>query len=134
MTGNRVGPVATGSANRFRALTAVRDGDGYVIGSRRSPDYLAVPEIGGRVVEWLRAGYDLDRCAELAEAAAGQPVDVGRFVAVLNDAGLLPEEAEVNDVTAPAGVRGRRVGWILFGPAALVVQLALGWPRSCCCW
>ena len=26
----------------------------------------------------------------------------------------------------PAGVRGRRIGWILFGPAGLVVQLALG--------
>jgi len=81
MTGDRVVPAPTGSAHRFRELTAVRDGDGYVIGSPRSPDYLAVPEIGGRVVEWLRAGHELNRCAELAAEMAGQPVDVAGFVA-----------------------------------------------------
>ena len=71
MTGTMVPAAAVG--NRFRELTAVRDGDGYVIGSPRSPDYLAVPEIGGRVVEWLRAGHDVARCAELAEARARRP-------------------------------------------------------------
>ncbi|HEY5846737.1 MAG TPA: hypothetical protein VIT42_08110 [Microlunatus sp.] len=126
MTGNRVGPVASGSANRFRDLTAVRDGDGYVIGSPRSPDYLAVPEIGGQVVEWLRAGHELERCAELAEAAAGQTVDVVRFVAVLDDAGLLPDETEARDDSAAAPVRCRRIGRFLFGPTGLVIQLVLG--------
>jgi putative peptide zinc metalloprotease protein len=126
MTGHRVAPVATGTVNRFRELTAVRDGDGYVVGSPRSPDYLAVPEIGGQVVEWLRAGHGLQRCAELAEAAAGQPVDVARFVAALDDAGLLPDETEVNGDAAAVPVRGRRIGRILFGPTGLVVQLILG--------
>ena len=52
MTGTKVR--ATAAGNRSGELTAVRNRDGYVIGSPRSPDYLAVPEIGGRVVEWLR--------------------------------------------------------------------------------
>jgi hypothetical protein len=126
MTGNGPTRSATGSVNRFRDLTAVRDGDGYVIGSPRSPDYLAVPEIGGQVVQWLRAGHDLNRCAELAEAAAGQTVDVVRFVAVLDDAGLLPDETAMTDAASPAPVRGRSIGGLLFGPVGLVVQLVLG--------
>ena len=126
MTGHRVAVAATGSANRFRELTAVPDGDGYVIGSPRSPDYLAVPQIGGQVVQWLRAGHDLDRCAELAETAAGRPVDVVRFVAALADGGLLPDAAEPTENAGPAPVRGRWIGRLLFGPAGLLVQLALG--------
>jgi len=126
MTGDRVVPAPTGSAHRFRELTAVRDGDGYVIGSPRSPDYLAVPEIGGRVVEWLRAGHELDRCAELAAEMAGQPVDVAGFVAVLEGAGLLPDDNAAADPGEPAAVRGRRIGRLLFGTAGLVAQLALG--------
>ncbi len=119
------GPRAAGSANRFRELTVVRDGDRYVIGSPRSPDYLAVPEIGGQVVQWLRAGHPLSRCADLAEAAAGQPVDVARFVAVLDEAGLLPADAEPTADAAVRPVPGRTVGRLLFGPAGLVGQLAL---------
>ena len=126
MIEQNTGPLAAGSANRFRELTAVRDGDRYVIGSPRSPDYLAVPEIGGRVVQWLRAGHSVSRCAELAQVAAGQPVDVARFVAVLDEAGLLPGDAEPETDTGPQPVRGRTVGRILFGPIGLVGQLALG--------
>jgi len=124
------------TANRFRELTAVRDGDGYVIGSPRSPDYLAVPEIGGRVVQWLRAGEDLGRCGELAEAAVGQPVDIARFVAVLDDAGLLPADTDVladaDVIVETAGavssrpVRGSRIGRFLFGPVGMLAQIALG--------
>jgi hypothetical protein len=120
------GPLAAGSANRFRELTAVRDGDRYVIGSPRSPDYLAVPEIGGRVTQWLRAGHSVSRCAELAQAAAGQPVDVARFVAALDEAGLLPADVEPVADADPEPVRGRTLGRILFGPVGLVGQLALG--------
>lgn len=113
------------SGNRFRDLTVVPDGDGYVIGSPRSPDYLAVPEIGGQVVRWLRDGHDVAQCAELAQVAAGQPVDVARFVAVLDEAGLLPDEATT--ATGPtAPVRGQRFGRLLFGPVGLAVQLVLG--------
>lgn len=123
------------TANRFRALTAVRDGDGYVIGSPRSADYLAVPEIGGRVVEWLRAGHDVDRCTDLAEAAAGQPVDVARFVAVLDAAGLLPDPAESPDSESDSEAAvpsdtphplARGIGRILFGPVGLATQGVLG--------
>ena len=126
MTRSQALPVVTGSANPFRELTAVRDGDGYVIGSPRSPDYLAVPEIGGHVVKWLRAGYELNRCAELAKAAAGQTVDVAGFVAALNDAGLLPEETSATDDAGPVKVRGQRIGKFFFGPVGLVIQLAFG--------
>jgi hypothetical protein len=125
MIEQNTGSPTAGSVNRFRELTAVRDGDGYVIGSPHSPDYLAVPEIGGRVTQWLRSGHSVSPCAELAEAAVGQPVDVARIVAALDEAGLLPDTEPTADV-GPAPVRGRTVGRILFGPVGLVAQLALG--------
>ena len=126
MTDIDAASVVIGSASRFGELTAVRDGDGYVIGSPHSPDYLAVPEIGGQVVEWLRAGHEPGRCAELAEAAVGQPVDVARFIEVLDEAGLLAPEAASSDGPISRPVRGRRIGRFFFGPVGLTVQLGLG--------
>jgi hypothetical protein len=41
---------AAPAASRYAALTVVRDGDGYVLGSQRSPDFVAVPDIGGEIV------------------------------------------------------------------------------------
>ena len=83
-----------------------------------------MPEIGGQVVEWLRAGHESGRCAELAEAAVGQPVDVAGFVEVLDDAGLLPPEAEPSEsaikpvpISRPA-VRGRGSGGSSSVPSA----------------
>ncbi|MEU4286867.1 hypothetical protein AB0E63_01480 [Kribbella sp. NPDC026596] len=57
---------------RFRDLTLVADGDGYILGNRHADDYVAVPRVGGLVVQWLQDGCDLDECARRAEEHAGE--------------------------------------------------------------
>jgi len=55
---------AAPAASRYAALTVVRDGDGYVLGSQRSPDFVAVPDIGGQIVRWLQDGASVGECAQ----------------------------------------------------------------------
>ena len=116
---------AASSASRYAAITVVRDGDGYVLGSRRSPDFVAVPDIGGQVVRWLQDGASVGECARQAAETAGEPVDVAGFLDGLEKAGLLAAEDGAEEVqVAPAGVGAwkRTLGRVLFGPAGLTVQ------------
>jgi putative peptide zinc metalloprotease protein len=109
--------------SRYGALSLVRDGDGYVLGSRYSRDFVAVPAIGGDVVRWLQEGYSVEECARRAEERIGEPVDVAGFVEGLASAGLLPEAEEEVLPAPPAWTV--HIGRILFGPAGLAVQAAL---------
>ena len=120
--------------SRYAALSVVPDGDGYVLGSRYSRDFVAVPAIGGEVVRWLQAGYTVEESAERAALRMGEPVDVAGFVAGLTAAGLLPADDAAPDDAAPDDAAppprtvspgARRAGRILFGPAGLTVQAAL---------
>jgi len=135
--------------SRFAVLSAVRDGDGYVLGSTRTRGFVAVPEIGGLVVGWLQEGDSVDECTRRASEHMGEPVDVAAFVQGLTDAGLLageseepPAPTEPSMPTAPSASPGpapawsppgspvvpagrRRAGRILFGPVGLAVQIAL---------
>jgi putative peptide zinc metalloprotease protein len=116
---------ASPAAGRYAALTIVRDGDGYVLGSQRSPDFVAVPEIGGQVVRWLQDGVSVGECARQAADMAGEHVDVAGFLDGLVQAGLLATDDGTADVqVAPDGVTAwkRTIGWALFGPAGLTVQ------------
>jgi putative peptide zinc metalloprotease protein len=113
------------AASRYAALTVVRDGDGYVLGSQRSPDFVAVPDLGGQIVRWLQDGASVGECARRAAETAGEPVDVTGFLAGLEQAGLLAAEDGTEDVqVAPAGVTAwkRTIGRALFGPAGVAVQ------------
>jgi putative peptide zinc metalloprotease protein len=113
---------------RFAVLSMVRDGDGYVLGSTVSRDFVAVPAIGGDVVRWLQAGYSVEECAELAARQAGEPVDVNGFVNGLTEAGLLPAEGAGPPVVEPpraAAAWAGRSGRVLFGRAGLAVQVIL---------
>ncbi|MGF1645800.1 MAG: hypothetical protein ACFCVF_02600, partial [Kineosporiaceae bacterium] len=121
------GTVSVGAAvagpTRYDELTLVRDGDGWILGSPRSADFLAVPELGGSIVRWLQEGWDVGRCEARAADVAGEPVDVAGFLAELESAGLLaaPGEAPAPAVrTGPP--RGRWLGRLLFGPAGVTVQ------------
>jgi putative peptide zinc metalloprotease protein len=121
---------AARAANRYAALTVVRDGDGYVLGSHHSPDFVAVPEIGGQVVRWLQGGASVGECARQAAGMAGEPVDVDGFLDGLEKAGLLAADDGAGDIQvapAPAGVAGwkRAMGHALFGPAGLTIQCLL---------
>jgi putative peptide zinc metalloprotease protein len=116
---------ASGAAGRYASLTVVRDGDGYVLGSQHSPDFVAVPEIGGQVALWLRAGASIDECGRRAAELVGEPVDVAGFLDGLVQAGLLTAAAGASpDPHSPAGIGARKAaaGRVLFGRAGLVIQ------------
>jgi hypothetical protein len=140
----------TAAAGRYASLTVVRDGAGYVLGSQYSPDFVAVPDIGGQVVRWLQDGTSLDECGRRAAELAGQPVDVAGFIDGLTQAGLLTADdltadgqtadgqtadgqAEDGHAAAshaaasqsvPPGIAAWKhaAGRVLFGPAGLAVQ------------
>lgn len=103
------------AASRYAALTVVREGDGYVLGSPAAEDFVAVPEIGGQVVLWLRDGVTPEDCANRAAELAGEPVDVAAFIDGLAEAGLLAP-----DDTAELAEWKRRAGRLLFGRAGLI--------------
>jgi hypothetical protein len=126
----RCGQPVTGP---YAELTVVRDGDGYVLGSLRSADFVAVPPIGGQVVLWLQDGAGVAECGRRAAELAGEPVDVEGFLAGLKEAGLLAggsaaqpghSAAAQPGHRATAGIAGwkRTAGRITFGPAGLAVQ------------
>jgi hypothetical protein len=133
--------------SRYASLTVVRDGDGYVLGSQHSPDFVAVPDVGGQVVLWLQDGISVGECARRAAGLVGEPVDVAGFLDGLAQAGLLAAgDGTAGDATkasqvAPAGVAAwkRGLGRALFGPAGLTVQgllavaavvVMVGFPRT----
>jgi len=108
------------AASRYAALTVVREGDGYVLGSPAAEDFVAVPEIGGQVVLWLQDGVTPEDCADRAAEFAGEPVDVAGFIDGLAEAGLLAP-----DDTAQLAEWKRTAGRLLFGRAGLTVQCLL---------
>jgi putative peptide zinc metalloprotease protein len=135
------------AAGRYASLTVVRDGDGYVLGSQHSPDFVAVPDVGGQVVLWLQDGISVGECARRAAGLVGEPVDVAGFLDGLAQAGLLAAgDGTAGDATkagqaAPAGVAAwkRGLGRASFGPAGLTVQgllavaavvVMVGFPRT----
>lgn len=101
------------SAAQLAALTIVAQGDGYVVGSPHTSEYVEVPELGGRILEWLRAGQTLPECARTAASVAGEPVDVPDFLATLAGEGLFGDGAPEVPAAAVA-----RLGRLLFHPVA----------------
>jgi putative peptide zinc metalloprotease protein len=118
---------------RYSDLSLVADGDGFIIGSPHSTDFLAVPQIGGLVVQWLQDGHDVDQCATLAEQHTGQTVDIVGFLDRLTAEGLLPDARDpgppssgnANRVDRHQSPPGQRLGRILYGRTGLTVQLGL---------
>ena len=116
----------------------VPDGDGFIIGSPHSADFLAVPQIGGLVVRWLQEGHDVDECATMAERHAGQSVDVTGFLDRLSAEGLLPGDSgpgasrDTSTVASrrPGQPRGQRLGRLLYSRAGLAPAVRTGRGRA----
>jgi hypothetical protein len=96
-------------------LTLVRDGEGYVVGSPHTAAYVEVPELGARIIEWLQQGASVAEAERRAAEAAGEPVDVADFLAVLQAEGLLAEDDGGGRLE---GTLRQRAGALLFGRAA----------------
>lgn len=114
-------------STRYAALTLVKDGDGYVVGTPHTADYVAIPALGGQIIEWLQAGRSVEDCTAAATEVAGEPVDVAAFLADLESAGLLPPAGSEAQVAAgQAAPVLRRVGRLLFTGPVLLAQALLG--------
>lgn len=139
------GPGAVATAGPYAALTMVRDGPGYVLGRRGGTDFVAVPEIGGQVIQWLQGGCGLRECERRAAEVAGEPVDVAGFLEGLAQAGLLPAAGPASGGTAEPGTAApgtaapgagadeppaiapwqAAAGRVMFGRAGLAIQAVL---------
>jgi hypothetical protein len=139
------GPGPAVTAAPYAALTMVRDGPGYVLGRRGGTDFVAVPEIGGQVIQRLQGGAGLRECERRAAEAAGEPVDVTGFLDGLAQAGLLPAGRAASGGTAEPGTaepgtaepgagadeppavtpRQAATGRVMFGRAGLAIQAVL---------
>lgn len=105
------------TAADLAALTMVADGDSYVVGSPHTTEYVAVPELGARIIEWLQQGCGIEECERRAAEAAGEPVDVADFLTVLADEGLFADPVNRQPVDRVGTVR-ERAGRLLFSRVA----------------
>jgi putative peptide zinc metalloprotease protein len=105
-------------ATAIAALTVVADGDTYIVGSPHTAEYVEVPELGARIVEWLQQGLDVPECEQRAAELAGEPVDVQDFLTTLADEGLFGEDNPDAATENLAGPRWQWLGAALFHPVA----------------
>ncbi|WP_238011226.1 hypothetical protein KZZ52_57250 [Dactylosporangium sp. AC04546] len=116
------------SAVQIRSLTLVADGDGYVVGSPHTAEYVEVPELGAKIIAWLQEGLDVAECERRAADVAGEPVDVADFLTVLDGEGLFAPPGTLPETDGPdlAGSFRQRAGRLLFHPAAWVAYALVG--------
>ncbi|MFD7868632.1 hypothetical protein [Streptomyces sp. NPDC059783] len=97
-----------GTTVRLRPLSVVPEGeDEVLVGDPEAGRFVAIPKVGGVVVEALTRGATIAEAAAEAEEFAGQPVDVPSFVGVLRELGFLDEGQESTPVRS-APVQGGR--------------------------
>lgn len=111
-----IATVPTGA--QIAALTVVPDGDTYIVGSPHTAEYVEVPELGARIVEWLQQGLDVRECEQRAAELAGEPVDVQDFLSTLADEGLFESTTPADASANVAGPRWQSLGTVLFHPLA----------------
>jgi len=70
------------------------DEDEYVVGDPRTGIFVAVPEVGARLISKLAAGRTIAEAAEEVERETGEYLDALDFVEVLVDAGVLDQRSE----------------------------------------
>jgi len=122
--------VAIPSRAQIATLTLVAERDSFIVGSPHTAEYVEIPQLGAKVIEWLQQGLDLSEVECRAAELAGEPVDVADFLSVLVDEGLFAEAdsgapddggtaAEQPDSQLGGTVR-QRVGELLFHRVAWI--------------
>lgn len=75
------------------------DEDEYVIGDPVSGNFVAVPEIGARLVGFLATGHTIAEAADEVERETGEAIDALDFVEVLVDSGIIDGRASGGPAT-----------------------------------
>lgn len=112
------------AALRFHPLSVLEEDGEVVIGRTDVDSYGRFPLQGAALLEQLRAGRDPADAARWFEAAYGDEVDVGAFVATLRELGFLRDETDERPSTR-GEVRWQRLGRTMFSPPAWVGYIAL---------
>ncbi|MFJ3086741.1 hypothetical protein [Streptomyces sp. NPDC086838] len=93
---------------RLRPLSLVPEGeDEILVGDPETGQFVAIPKVGGVVIETLLRGATISEAAAEAEKYAGQPVDVPSFVETLRELGFL-DEGQQGTPLRSAPVQSRR--------------------------
>ncbi|WP_049564770.1 hypothetical protein [Nonomuraea sp. SBT364] len=117
--------VPSDASVRLHQLAVRQEGDEWIVGRVDTGVFVALPEVGVRVIEMLTDGMSVEGVAEALEARHGEPVDVSGFVGSLKRLGFVAADHEdAPEVQAPSRssfdrVAPRHVRWLL--------HPALGW-------
>jgi hypothetical protein len=105
---------------RLHHLTMVADDVGVMVGRPDTGSYAVFPSEGAEFLRRLDAGTPLAEVLSWYERVSGSKLDVGHFLATINDLGFLRDD-EVAASTSPASVPWRRLGVVLFSWPAFMV-------------
>lgn len=135
---------------RLRPLSLVKEGDEVLVGDPATGTFVAMPEVGGVVIEALRRGASTAEVAREAESFAGEPVDIPEFLETLRELGFLesgpvtPEARRSAPIQARGWLRGvrpelarplfGRVAWTFYAlcvvvDVVMIVRSPSLWPR-----
>jgi hypothetical protein len=103
-------------------LTYLPDGDEVTVGRPGLDLYAVLPADGAALLQRLADGSGVRAAADWYAETFGEPVDIEDFVRALDDLGFLGADP-AEQTSSP--VRFRRLGEIVFGPAAWCLYAAL---------
>jgi hypothetical protein len=108
---------------RLHPLTYLEEGEEVTAGRADTNSFGLFPPDGAALLRRLEAGDPPNEAARWYGEQYGESVDIGEFIEVLDELGLLVKAGEV--VAAPVQVRWQRLGAALFSPAAWVCYAVL---------
>lgn len=106
---------------RLRPLTYLPEGDGVVVGCRETDSYAVLPPDGAALLQLL-SQVSPQEAAEWYAEHYGEPVDVDDFLATVAELGFV---ADGHAARPAEGLRGQRLGRLLFSPVSAVGAAAL---------
>jgi hypothetical protein len=110
---------------RLHPLTYLDEGDEVTAGRADTSSFGLFPPDGAALLRQLEAGRPPAEAASWYADQYGQEVDIGEFLEVLEELGLIAADGEPVAAPAPARVRWQRLGAALFSPPAFVAYAAL---------
>ncbi|MDN3358457.1 hypothetical protein [Actinomadura sp. DC4] len=120
------------SAIRLHSLRFRQDGQEWIVGRAETGTFVAIPQMGMRVIEKIQDGRPLDDIRRELESRSDQPVDVVAFVNQLIDLGFVAAVDDRDVAQSPLQepslpwLRPRHVRWTLSPvPAALMATVVI---------
>jgi hypothetical protein len=109
---------------RLHPLTYLDEGDEVTAGRADTSSFGLFPPDGAALLRQLEAGRPPAEAARWYAEQYGQEVDIGEFLEVLGELGLIAAHGETA-AAPPAAVRWQRLGRALFAPPAWAAYAAL---------